>query len=293
MEKRADNLEIIKKKHARGSYYEITGAEEFDPDKIFDCGQCFRFDKREDGVISGVYRDSLLDISKTDGGYRIYGADNLTKEELVSFLALDLDYGKIRKDILQKGRSTVIEQAAVTGSGIRILRQDRFEALISFIISQNNNIPRIKKIISALCEKYGEKHISYDGRVYYSFPPPGALLDAGEEGIFALRTGFRSGYIYDAVKRIESGETDLDYIASLPSEEADAELRKIKGVGPKVSSCVLLFGFEKYDRFPVDVWIKKVLEKYFPPDFSPESLGKYRGIAQQYLFYHGRYIGMD
>lgn len=287
-------MNITRKKDKNGYYYEIAGAAEFDPDKIFDCGQCFRFDKREDGVISGVYRDSLLDISKDgEGCCRIYGAEDLSREELVSFLALDLDYLKIRADILQRGRNTIIEDAAVTGSGIRILRQDRFEALISFIISQNNNIPRIKKIIATLCEKYGKKNISRDGRVYYSFPTPESLYNAGEEGIFALKTGFRAGYIYDAVKKILDGETDLCRIAALPTNEADAELCRIKGVGPKVSACVLLFGFEKYDTFPIDVWIKKVLSKYFPPDFSPESLGEYRGIAQQYLFYHGRYIGID
>ena len=222
------------------------------------------------------------------GVIRIYGCTGEEDFENVwkKYLSLDEDYDEIDRSIISAmtcdSDRRVMEDAVRCGAGIRILKQDPFECLISFIISQNNNIPRIKKIISALCEKYGENG---------SFPTPEALVNAGEEGLFALKTGFRAGYIYDAAKRVASGETDLSAVFAADFADAEKQLCLIRGVGPKVSACVLLFGFGKTEAFPIDVWIKKSLERHFPGGFDPSRLGKNAGIAQQYLFYYERWLG--
>lgn len=268
------------------NFYEVK-TELFDINKVFDCGQCFRFDADAKGGISGVYNRKKYRFTQEGNMLKIY---NCTKEDydkdLRFFLSLDRDYKAMNDDIIFRfGDDKTIRSAIECGQGIRILRQDPFEALISFIISQNNNIPRIKKIISALCSKAGEKI----GENEYAFPTPEAIVSLGEKGLFELKTGFRAKYIFDAASRVVSGETDLDHIAALSTKEAERELLKIKGVGPKVAACVLLFGFDKLDNFPIDVWIKRVLEKYYPEGIVISSLGDYAGLAQQYLFYYERY----
>ena len=206
------------------------------------------------------------------------------------FFGLGDDYEKIRADIRERfSGHPVMELALERGRGIRIMRQEPHEALISFIISQNNNIPRIKGIISTLCSKYGSP-INFEGKTYFSFPDAKALFDAGVDALYEIKTGFRAKYIYDAVKKELSGEIDLEKIAKKSSEEAICELKKINGVGDKVANCVLLFGLSHFDAFPVDVWIKKVLAKYFPEGLDISSLGPYAGIAQQYLFHFEKYI---
>ena len=174
------------------------------------------------------------------------------------------------------------------GDGIRILRQDEWEALCSFIVSQNNNIGRIKKIIARMCEKFGEPFES-GGKIYYSFPSAEALACASEIDIFSCGTGFRAKYISDAAKKVASGEINLESISSLDDENARAELMKICGVGPKVANCTLLFGFHRLSSFPIDVWIKRVLDKYYKNGIDLGDLGDYAGVAQQYLFYYERY----
>ena len=221
----------------------------FDLDKIFDCGQSFRFEKGADGVWEGVAYGKLLRVSQDDSNIYI----NCTR----------------------------------AGDGIRILRQEPWETLCSFIISQNNNIPRIKSLISAICRSYGDK-FTVNGAEYYSFPSPQALLDAGEEGLKALKTGFRAGYLISAAENVLGG-LDLCLIRDEYTYDQGLEaLCRIKGVGPKVASCTLLFALGKTDAFPVDVWIKKVIDKYFGGKLDVRSLGKYAGIAQQYLFYYER-----
>lgn len=270
------------------NYIEINGLTHFSIDKIFDCGQCFRFDADPAGGISGVAMGRYYRFTqKTSDCVKIYNTDRSDFEKrLVPYLCLDRDYEMMNSDIISCfGGDDTIKKAVKTGAGIRILRQEPFETLISFIISQNNNIPRIKGLVEALCKKCGE-HIG-EGR--YAFPTPDAIAELGIEGLRELKVGFRAPYIYDAAYRVATGETDLLKIAELSTGEAEAELLKIKGVGPKVAACVLLFGFDKTDTFPVDVWIKRVLEKYYPEGIDINTLGKYRGLAQQYLFYYERY----
>ncbi|MBE6542109.1 MAG: DNA-3-methyladenine glycosylase 2 family protein [Ruminococcaceae bacterium] len=258
--------------------------------KTFDCGQAFRFDpvEKNEDHFCGIAFGKKVEFIGADSELTIIGS---TEEEYLShwrhYLALDEDYDEIDRMILDAMPSDrdreIMARAVECGRGIRILRQDPFECLISFIVSQNNNIPRIKKIIAALCDNFGENG---------AFPTPAALADAGEAAIFALKTGFRAAYIHDAAKKVLSGEVDLDFIKNCTDyDRCTEELCKIKGVGPKVSSCALLFGFGKTEAFPIDVWMKRSLERHFPDGFDHTSLGRAAGIAQQYLFYYERYIG--
>ena len=264
--------------------------------KTFDCGQCFRFDpvsyfgnKYEyGGVAFGRYvvfaqnnENELIIYNSTEDEYR-----NIWR----SFLAFDVDYEMIDKHISVSLKSEHMDRAIERSRGIRILRQDGWEAVCSFIISQNNNIPRIKKIISALCQNYGGS-VCFLGETHYSFPTHSALLEAGEEAIFALKTGFRAKYIIDACRAVAEERISFQKIRSSHSfDECLSELCLVKGIGLKVASCALLFGFDKTEAFPVDVWMKRALEKYFPNGIDIEALGKWAGVAQQYLFYYEKYI---
>lgn len=269
-------------------YTELSGLTHFSIEKIFDCGQCFRFDPDPNGGISGVAMGRFYRfVQENEDSVKIYNTDKKDIEnKLIDYLCLDRNYEMINNDIIARfGGDTTIKNAVDIGKGIRILRQEPFETLISFIISQNNNIPRIKGLVEALCKKCGEPI----GADRYAFPMPEAIVELGIEGLRELKVGFRAPYIYDAASRVAMGETNLSEIAKLSTEKAEAELLKIKGVGPKVAACVLLFGFDKTDTFPVDVWIKRVLGKYYPEGIDINTLGEYRGLAQQYLFYYERY----
>lgn len=270
----------------------------FDPDLVFDCGQTFRFAKGADGVWRGVAKGRLLEIGKIEGGICIYGCDSRTFYDVwYDYLGFSLDYDAVRAGFPENDRH--LKDAAAVGSGIRILHQEAFETIISFIISQNNNIARISRIVGALCEKYG-KRIDFPNDENgtgcsdnpdiprYAFPTAEDLADVDENDYAALGVGYRAPYLCDAVKKVVRGEINPDRIAQMSSADAERELRKIVGVGPKVAACILLFGFAKYDAFPIDVWVKRILDKYYGgalPDF-----GAYAGIAQQYLFYYERYI---
>ncbi len=300
-------MTLFEEKRAGIPCVKIEGIENFDVSKIFDCGQCFRFNKLEHSVheneFSGIAYGRFISVGQDEDSVVIYNSNiddycNIWK----NYLAIDVDYNNIAHDILSRSENEALRCAVERGRGIRILHQEPWEAICSFIVSQNNNIPRIKKIIEAMSESCGDKieipegmeQKVTDGTKLYSFPTPEALEAIGTDGLFALKTGFRAKYIYDAAYRAVHGDINYEEIlASDNTAECVNELCKIKGVGPKVASCALLFGFAKYDAFPVDVWIKKVIAKYFAADgesFEPDALGKYAGIAQQYLFYYERYL---
>ncbi|MBR4071896.1 MAG: DNA-3-methyladenine glycosylase 2 family protein [Clostridia bacterium] len=261
--------------------------------KTFDCGQCFRFDPVEDANfdhrVDGVAFGRSVSFAEKEGDLFVRSDEEDFNNIWKNYLQLEVDYKAIDKKIVESlplSDQSHMRLAVETGSGIRILRQDPWEALCSFIVSQNNNIPRIKKIISAMSEKYGENIGSV-----YTFPTAKSLFEAGEAEIFALRTGFRAKYIFDAAKKVHTGELDLNKVASAATYEEAAEmLMSVSGVGPKVAACTLLFGFGRTDAFPIDVWIKKVIEKRFPNGLDKSVFGNEAGIAQQYLFYYERYI---
>ena len=280
----------------------------FDVDKVFDCGQCFRFDRVEatshEKEFSGAAMGKYISVAQDGDTVYIY---NATLEDYESiwrtYLSLDRDYSEINKNIASLSQNPALIDATDRSSGIRILKQDEWEAICSFIISQNNNIPRIKKLVAALSMACGDKldvssmeghiseaHLENEGNLY-SFPSPEKVMALGIDGLAALKTGFRAKYIFDAAERLCSGKLDIGGIKGCDSTAAAIEqLCTVKGIGLKVASCALLFGFARLDAFPIDVWIKKVMAKYFDPDFEPSELGDYAGIAQQYLFYYERYL---
>ncbi len=282
-----------------GKITTISGLELFSFEKIFDCGQCFRFEKDEDGVYTGVaYKKLFRGFQTSPSQIGIYCTPEDFERLWKHFLALDVDYKRINESL---PKDAALSNALKHGEGIRILSQEPWEAICSFIISQNNNIPRIKKNIASLCEKYGarlEAEVSSEP-CRYAFPSAKDIAEkASVASLRELKLGFRAEYIMDAAEKISSNEISLDRIKALPSEKAIEELCKIKGIGPKVASCSLLFGFEKYDVFPIDVWVKRILEKYYKekdfsashPDEIKEYFGDFAGIAQQYLFYNERWI---
>ena len=197
------------------------------------------------------------------------------------------DYDRIADGFSECGYD-IMNEAVKVSRGIRILRQEPWETLCSFIISQNNNIPRIKKIIASLCREYGERITSPDGREFYTFPTAKALFEAGEDAIYAMKTGFRAKYIYDAAKKVVLGDVDLKAVYGMSTSDGAEHLKQIKGVGDKVAACVLLFAYHKTDSFPIDIWVKKILKKYF--DGKVPEFGEYAGVAQQYLFFYERYV---
>lgn len=269
----------------------VLKVSNFEASRVFDCGQSFRFDEA-DGVIDGIAFGKRIKIKQDGDTLTIIGATAAEYAEVwEKYLGLDEDYDAINADILEKFGvyNGVINDAVKAASGIRILRQDHWEALCSFIISQNNNIPRIKGLVQSISRAYGEKFSSF-GEECYAFPTPEAVLDAGVPALDALKMGFRSKYIIDAAARVVDGRIDLEKIEEMPFETAEEYLMQIYGVGKKVADCTLLYGYHKTEAFPVDVWIRRVLEKYYPCGVDFDKLGSYAGIAQQYLFCYERYI---
>ncbi len=264
----------------------IHSPQLFNVDRTLDCGQCFRFEKDETGVFHGVAFGKYLRMERHPNGDIFI--PNMSKTEFetifMSFFALDEDYSQI---ISSLSFDETVKNSLVRSEGIRVLNQDPWETLCSFIISQNNNIPRIKKIVSALCQLCGEE---IEGCEMRSFPTAEAVYSLGVEGLSPIKSGFRAKYIISAAESVVTGETDFDMIKKQDYDTAKKQLMKIKGVGPKVADCVLLFGLGFKEAFPIDVWIKRVISKYYGEDFTPNYFGKYAGIAQQFLFYNERYL---
>lgn len=259
----------------------IYGAEDFDLPHTLDCGQAFRWVCDENNVWSGVAFNRFLKLEKlTNGTIVLY---NTTTEDFENiwkdYFDFDRDYGEIIKLLSE---NEVLRKACEYSHGIRILNQEPFETLCSFIISQNNNIKRIKGIISRLCENFGDKK---DG--YYTFPTAEKLASLTLEDLAVLRSGFRAKYLLDAAQKVVNGEVELNTLKEMNLDDARNQLMKIKGVGPKVADCCLLFSHRHTDAFPKDVWIKRAMEVLFGGEL-PECAKEYAGIAQQYIFFYAR-----
>ena len=273
----------------------LEGVKDFEPVHIFDCGQCFRWDVSEDGSYTGVAGGKAVNISKNGDCVTVKNTTKAEFEEFWSkYLDLDFDYGELKKTLSE---DEVLAQAIKSGEGIRILNQDLWECIISFIISANNNIPRIKRIIKIFCEQFGDE-INFGGEKLYTFPSAEKLSGITIQDIKSLRAGYRDKYLIDAIEKVNRKEIDLKFIKEAPYNEAKKEIMKIKGIGNKVADCILLFGAGKKNAFPVDVWIKRVMETLYKDQmrdmdissFVKERFGEYGGYAQQYLFYHMREI---
>lgn len=260
----------------------IKNVQNFNLAQTFDCGQAFRWSADNNGVWSGIAAGHYIQLYNENNEIVINGTDKDQFDNFwIDYFDLKRDYGAIIK---QFSANKTLYLAANSSSGIRILRQEPFEALCSFIISQNNNIPRIKGIIDRLCKNFGEH--TKNG---YTFPTAQKLASLTPQDLSPIRSGFRAKYIIDAAKRIASGEIDLDSLKSLNYDEAQAQLLTIKGVGPKVADCALLYGLGHIEAFPKDVWIKRALLEYFDGEI-PECAKGAAGIAQQYIFYYIREV---
>ncbi len=258
--------------------------------KTFECGQCFRFEQVEENTFEGVAFSKFLRVSQNNNIITLENADQKDFIDIwKSFFDLDTDYNKITAKLTENDK--IMKQAAEFGKGIHILRQELFETIISFIISQNNNIPRIKKIINLLCENFGTK-ITENKKTYYAFPTLEQLKGLTVENLSVIRAGFRAKYIVDAVEKISNNSVKTENIKRISYEEAKAELMNIKGIGNKVADCVLLFGASKFGAFPKDVWIKRIMKSLYH-DENAVIQGEYAGIAQQYLFYFARETGIE
>lgn len=259
----------------------IPDVRDLDLEQTLDCGQSFRWEKQNDGSFSGVAFGKYVNISLDGTDMIIKNAAPEDEKIWRNYFDLELDYGKIRGDISKL--HPVLEDAARYAPGIRILRQEPYEALCTFIISQNNNIKRIKGIVARLCESFGDE---IDEGVY-TFPTAERLAELTPDDLAPLRAGFRNRYIIDSAKKVALGEVDLELCKTADYEAARAELMKITGVGVKVADCTLLFGMHRVEAFPVDVWMKRAMEKLFP-GMTANDFGEYAGIAQQYIFHYSR-----
>lgn len=267
----------------------------FEPSHIFECGQCFNFHKEEDGSYTAVFMEKIINVLKLDEGVSLIRNIRLEdfNEIFYDYFDLGLDYEAIKEDI---AIDPVMEKATAYGYGIRILNQEVFETTISFIISANNQIPRIKKAVRIISERYGKFLGEYKGRKYYSFPRPEVLMKVKPEDLREYaRVGFRDKRIVEASRMIYEGH--LANANDLDTENLRKRLMELPGVGPKVADCILLFAYHRRETFPVDVWIKRVMETLFiknevpkkqVDDYARKYFGKNAGYAQQYLFYYGR-----
>lgn len=273
----------------------IECVTDFELSDVFDCGQCFRWERTAENCYEGVARGKALILEKDGSNLIFHGTSKEDFDNIwYDYFDFSRDYSKI-KNILSKDK--ILLEAISYGDGIRILKQDTFEALISFIISAGNNIPRIKGIINRLSMNFGEK-FEYMGKSYYSFPTPEKLSTLTLEELRVIRAGFRDKFILAAAKAVQSGALNINSLSEMSSAEAKKVLMQLPGVGDKVSDCILLFGLAKHDSFPVDVWIKRIMEYcYFDKteqkrevisDFAFKQYGEYGGFAQQYLFFWAR-----
>ncbi|MGN1339458.1 MAG: DNA-3-methyladenine glycosylase family protein [Oscillospiraceae bacterium] len=248
----------------------------FDIRRTFLCGQCFRWSEDVNGDFTGIAGGRELTLTQDGNAVVLHGVDEGDIPFWEDYFDLKTNYSAYI-DLLSGDE--MLKKACEFSPGIRILRQEPFETLISFIISQNNNIPRIAGIIGRLCESFGER-LPGGG---YAFPTAKRLDGITPDDLQPLRAGFRAKYICDAVNRVNSGEIDFGEIDRLPLELAREKLKVIVGVGDKVADCVLLFAFHKTDAFPRDVWVKRIMAEFYPQGL-PECTRGIEGIAQQYLF---------
>lgn len=261
--------------------FTVPNIKDFNLQETLDCGQCFRWEKDENNWYKGTVKGKTVSVKIEDNTLYIANANKDDYEKIWrDYFDLDLDYGKVRANL--SAIDDKLKDASSYCPGIRILRQEPFEALCSFIISQNNNIPRIKGIIKKLCENFGE----FNG-LDYNFPTPTVMAEQTVESLGIIKSGFRAKYLVDAGTKIASGKVDLEKISKTTVEEARISLMQIKGVGPKVADCTMLYGMYKLECFPLDVWMKRAMAELFPT-LEPADFGEFAGIAQQYIFHYSR-----
>ncbi len=286
----------------------IEGVKDFNIKQILECGQCFRWEKISDTNYIVVAYRRVIEIVQKGENVTIYNTNLKDFEEIwKNYFDLDTDYSALKREL---GKDETLRKSVEFGYGIRILNQDPFEMLISFIVSARNSIPAIMKTIKKMSERWGDE-LSYKDNTYYAFPTPEQFKDATLEEIKETGASFRSKYIFDTISKVnaaieaKNNDTlteelkifDLEYIKALPTDECHIALQNFMGVGAKVADCIMLFSMEKKSAFPVDVWVKRaMIHFYVAPDvslnkirvFGRDKFGELSGLAQQYLFYYAR-----
>lgn len=279
----------------------LKDIKNFELSHIFDCGQCFRWNRQEDGSYIGVAYGKVLEIQKKNNDVIIYNTDEKEFYEIwKDYFDLERDYSKIKETLSE---DKLLKVSVEFGHGIRLLQQEPFEIVISFIISSNNRIPMIKRAIDNISKKFGYA-IEYKEKTYYSFPTLKQLSKATVEDLAGCSTGFRAKYIADTVQKIyekqateNKNEFDLHWIKAQNDDICHEALQVFSGIGPKVADCIMLFSMSKYSAFPVDVWVKRAMQHfYLAPDvslkktreFARNKFGELSGFSQQYLFYYAR-----
>ena len=281
--------------------YVLKNPKSFELKDIFECGQCFRWNIENDGSYTGIFKGNILNVQKRENDIYFKGVcTGDIKKIIEDYFDLNRDYEKIKEKL-----SLIDENMRISteyGKGIRILNQDLWETIISFIISANNNIPRIKGIIERLSEKYGNE-INWNGKVYYTFPTPEQLKNVTAEEFRSLGLGFRDIRLFETTKMILNKEVNLNSLYNEGNtKKVREELLKLSGVGPKVADCILLFSdLKRFDVFPIDVWVRRVMNELYIKNvdetkvskkeiekLANEKFGSIQGLAQQYLFYWRR-----
>ena len=281
--------------------YTLKNPKSFELKDIFDCGQCFRWNTEEDGSYTGVFGKNILNVKRDGKDINFKGiCDGNIEDIIYDYFDLNRDYGRIKETLSEIDEN--MKKSVLYGKGIRILNQDLWETIMSFIISANNNIPRIKGIIERLSKKYGSK-ISFNGKEYYTFPTPEQLRDVTVEDYRKLGLGFRDIRLYETTQMILNKDIDLEKLKNNPNTiEVREELLKLSGVGPKVADCILLFStLKRFEVFPIDVWVRRVMNDLYIKQedetkvskkqiekIAEEKFGNLAGLAQQYLFYWRR-----
>ena len=278
--------------------------DDFDLQKIADSGQCFRFNKCGDGfsVVAGdkyLFIRWISDISDNENGNNSIGRYELScdKKEYEEFwkqyFDLDTNYQNIR-GLIDESEDEYLYRASKFGQGIRILRQDPWEMLISFIISQRKNIPAIKASIEKICALAGHKiAVDAEGNDVYSFPTPQELSKVTIEQLSGCSLGYRDKYVYQATLDVVSGAAKIESWKDIDDDALMQKLLALYGVGVKVANCEILFGYHRLDAFPKDVWINKVLDSQYPQGFLFDKYKPYNGVMQQYLFFYSRSNGAE
>lgn len=281
--------------------YILKNAKSFELKDIFDCGQCFRWNEEQDGSYTGVFKGNVVNVKKIGKDVYFKGICNGNIKDVVEdYFDLNRDYEKIKQTLAKIDKN--METSVNYGSGIRILNQDLWETIISFIISANNNIPRIKGIIERLSNNYGDK-ILWEGKEYYTFPTAKQLENVSVEEYRKLGLGFRDIRLFETTQMILEKQVDLEKLKKEPNTLiVREELLKLSGVGPKVADCILLFSdLKRFDVFPIDVWVRRVMNDLYIKEadetkvskkkieaLAKEKFGDLQGLAQQYLFYWRR-----
>ena len=276
----------------------VHDIRDFNITHIFECGQCFRWNREEDGSYTGVVKNKVINVLQQKNTVEFNNINTDDYDIIKNYFDFDTDYETIKNTL---NTDEIMAEAIKFGEGIRILNQEEWETMISFMISANNRIPMIKKVIENLSVSFGDYIGNYRGKDYFSFPTAERLSAAPVERILECKTGFRAPRIKAAATRFLYEKDKIYNIKNMSYDEGLAYLKTYKGIGDKVANCILLFSMKHFDTFPVDVWVRRVMQTLYVSKetkdadirkFAENKFGKYSGFAQQYLFYYARENGI-